>query len=302
MDLYDFKIILLLFVNSRLSYREIADHVGLSVNAVFKRVQNLFDLKIIEKYMARLKPYALNALYCFIFGQSNAENIDEITQELGNHDCTWQIIFSSRNFLYIGAMLQNINQLGEYTTFISKTAKIDSPEVGILNSVYSASLIPYIVPKMPIKYDKLDLAIIRSLHEDSRKPVTDVSDEVNSTPKTVRRRLTRMIEDGVIELSINFNPQASSDIFAMFRIKGKSSENISELAEKIKELYSPNIFFSWTFGNLPNFLLCWVWCNNMKELNDLVANLKKEKIDSLVFDIMNKVDYFDTWKEKLLFE
>jgi hypothetical protein len=40
----------------------------------------------------------------------------------------------------------------------------------------------------------------------------------------------------------------------------------------------------------------------MKELTELIENIKKENIDSLVFDIMYKVYYFDTWKESLLYE
>lgn len=39
MDESDLKIVLLLMINSRLSYRELADHLDLSLNAVYKRVQ-----------------------------------------------------------------------------------------------------------------------------------------------------------------------------------------------------------------------------------------------------------------------
>ncbi len=42
MDEIDLKIILLLMNNSRLTYREISDYLGLSVNALYKRVQGFF--------------------------------------------------------------------------------------------------------------------------------------------------------------------------------------------------------------------------------------------------------------------
>ena len=66
--------------------------------------------------------------------------------------------------------------------------------------------------------------------------------------------------------------------------------------------FHPNLFYCWTFSNLPNIILCWVWANNTKELTELVENIKKENIDSIIFDIMYKVYYFDTWKEKLLYK
>jgi hypothetical protein len=40
----------------------------------------------------------------------------------------------------------------------------------------------------------------------------------------------------------------------------------------------------------------------MKELNELVQNIKQEEVSSIIFDIMHKVYYFETWKEKKLYE
>ena len=303
MDEVDLKIILLLMNNSRLTYREIANHLRLSVNAVYKRIQILIDIKTIEKFTAKLKPYAINAIYTFIFGQCNAPDMDKVIIELGKHDITWQIILSSRNYAYIGAILENIHQLDEYSSYVSQTLKIQSPKIGLLSGVHYTAPIPYIVPKSrSMTYDKLDLEIIRSLHNDSRKPIAEIADEVKSTPNTIRRRLTRLIDEGIIDLSINFNPEASNDIFATFQIIVKPSVDKNEIAQLLNEKYNPNLFYCWTFSNLPNIILCWVWVNNTKELTELVENIKKEKIDSIIFDIMYKVYYFDTWKEKLLYK
>ncbi|MFW9828089.1 MAG: winged helix-turn-helix transcriptional regulator [Candidatus Thorarchaeota archaeon] len=303
MDESDLKIILLLMNNSRLTYREISDYLGLSVNAIYKRVQNLIDLRIIQKFTARLKPYAINAIYAFIFGQSYSQEIDKAIMELGYHDNTWQLILSSRNYVYIGAMLENIHQLDNYTSFVSQIIKIQSPKVGLLSGVQYTTPIPYIVPKSRnMNYDKLDLEIIRTLHHDSRKPIAEIAEEINSTSNTVRRRLNRLIEEGVIELSIEFNPEDSTDIFALFQITLNPSINKNEFAQYLNGKFHPNLFYCWTFSNLPNIILCWVWVNTMKELNQLVENVKQENIDSIVSDIMYKAFYFDTWKEKLLFK
>jgi DNA-binding Lrp family transcriptional regulator len=303
MDDIDLKIILLLMNNSRLSYREISDYLELSVNAIYKRVQSLIELNIIQQFTAILKPYAIGATYIFIFGQSLSQDLDAITSNLGEHDNTWQIIFSSRNYLYIGAILENIHQLDTYSSFVSKAAEIQSPKIGLLSGVQYNSPVPYIVPKSKsLSYDKLDLEIIRALHKDSRKPISEIADDVNSTSNTVRRRLTRLIEEGIIDLSINFNPEDSSDIFALFQIMINPSVDKIEFASYLNKKYDPNLFYCWTFSNLPNLIVCWVWSNSMKELTQLVDDIKKENIESILFDIMSKVIYFDTWKEKLLYK
>ena len=304
MDEIDLTIILLFMNNSRLTYREISDHLGLSVNAIYKRVQSLIDIGTIEKFTARLKPYAINALYTFIFGQSNSQEIEKVVEKLGKHDNTWQIILSSRNYVYIGAMLENIHQLDDYSSFISQTAKIQTPNVGLLSGVNYTSPIPYIVPKARVShYDKFDLEIIRSLHNDSRKPISEIADDVNSTPNTIRRRLTRLIQEGIIDLSINFNPEGSSDIFAVFRITIGPNGDKNEVSKFLNDKYHPHIFYCWTFSNLPNLIHCWVWTNTMKELTTLIEDIKKENVfDIMMFDIMYKVYYFDTWKELILYE
>jgi DNA-binding Lrp family transcriptional regulator len=302
MDEIDIQIILLLINNSRLTYREISDYLGLSVNAVYKRVQTLTDLRIIEKFTARLKPYAINAIYTFIFGQSEANDLDKVIPELGKHDNTWQVILSSRNYMYIGAMLESIHQLDDYSSFVSRTAEIQSPKIGLLSGVNYTAPVPYIVPKSGVtNWDKLDLEIIRSLKNDSRKPISEIAEDVSSTANTIRRRLTRLIEEGIIELSINFNPEESNDTFALLQVTLDSSVNKNEMAQNLNEKFHPNLFYCWTFSNLPNLILCFVWANTMKELTNLVETIKKEKVDSILFDILYKVYYFETWKEKKLY-
>jgi DNA-binding Lrp family transcriptional regulator len=303
MDDVDLKIILLLMNNSRLTYREISDNLELSVNAVFKRVQNLLEVGIIQRFTARLKPYAINAIYVFIMGQSNTQKMDEVIDTLGSHENTWQIILSSRNYMYIGAILKNIHQLEPYTAFVTKITLMQTPKVGFLSGVQYISSIPYIIPKSgSMSYDKLDLEIIQSLHDDSRRPVSEIAEEIKSTSSTVRRRLNRLIDEGVIDLSIDFNPEGAQDIFALFQITVNPSVEKLKFAKYLNEKYHPNLFYAWTFSNLPNIIVCWVWTNNMKELNGLIDNMKAETIDSIIFDIMYKVLYFETWKEKILYK
>ncbi len=51
-----------------------------------------------------------------------------------------------------------------------------------------------------------------------------------------------MIEEGVIELSINFNPEASTDVFALFQIKTNPSVDKSMFAKYLNEKHHPNLF------------------------------------------------------------
>ncbi|MFX0058356.1 MAG: AsnC family transcriptional regulator [Candidatus Hodarchaeota archaeon] len=301
MDEIDIEIIKLLIINSRLSYREISDYLGLSVNAIYRRIQNLIDLDIIQKFTAKINPYAVNAIYTFIFGETKAKNLNEMTSKLGVHKNTYNIMLSSRNYIYVGALLQNIHELDEYSSFVSQTAEIQSPTIGLLHRVFYSSPTSYTNPiSRSMNLDKLDLEIIYSLKNDSRKPISEIAEDVNSTSQTIRRRLSRMIKEGLIRLTIDFNPFSSDYIFALLQISINPLTNKDEIANTLISEYKPNIFFCWTFSNIPNFLLCYTWSKTINSLNDLIKKIKKDEIESVVADVLFKELYYKTWRDKIL--
>lgn len=71
MDSIDLQLVGLLRLNSRLSYRYMADVVGLSVNAVHTRVKSLKDLEIVRNLSANLGDVILKPIDVIIFGQIN---------------------------------------------------------------------------------------------------------------------------------------------------------------------------------------------------------------------------------------
>jgi len=68
MDKVDVILCQLLMANSRLSYRELADKLNLSVTAVHKRIQSIMELGIIRKFTANISLGALKATHIIIFG------------------------------------------------------------------------------------------------------------------------------------------------------------------------------------------------------------------------------------------
>ncbi|MFX1454136.1 MAG: AsnC family transcriptional regulator [Promethearchaeota archaeon] len=303
MDESDIKIVMLLNINSRLSYRKLADYLDLSLNAAYKRVQNLIDLGVIQRFLAKINPYAIGAIYVYTFGKSDTHNIDKTILDLEQNENISQIVLTSRNYIYIGAFLRSYHELGEYSSFISNTAEIQSPIIGLRDGSYHSLPIDHVYPKTKVlNIDKLDLSIIRSLHKDSRKPISEIADDLGSTPSTIRRRLSRLITNGVIELTTNLHPEASGDIFSILIINLRSSIDRIEFAKLINSKYQPFIMFCYTFSNLPNTLLFWVWTKTIKQLNILLDDIQKEEVESVITDIIRKGMFLDTWKEDLLYK
>ncbi len=149
----------------------------------------------------------------------------------------------------------------------------------------------------------LDYQIIYALHKNSRKPISEVAEELGVSARTIRRRLSKMIHEGLIELSIEWYPDASNDVMTIFHLQLKASADKNKAVSLLMEKYSPYTIFFWSFSNLPNQLVGIFWTNTMKQLRDIQRSIRSEGIfESVIPNILYTGYIFDTWRDKLVQE
>jgi len=265
LDKTDVILCQLLLGNSRLSYRELAEKLDLSVTAVHNRIQSLIDAGIIRKFTASLSIFAQNAVHVFIFGLSKSALIGDLKAKLEKHGLIYWLAIGGGNTLYIGAYLRSISELESLVRFVKETAEIPDPTIGI-----TAFPIPPFLKnvKVEIKLCELDYKIIQALKNDSRKATATIAEELCVSTKTVRRRLTRMIRNNLITFSIEWYPDASNDIMSIFHVDLKNDAN-QNTPNLILQKHYPNTLFYWGFSNLPNSYIFMVWTPTSKELKDI---------------------------------
>ena len=295
MDKTDVNLSMLLLANSRTPYRELADKLNLSANAIHKRIQSLVDIGVIRKFNAKITLSALQAFAVVLWGKSEAESITNLPEKLGTHGSIWWVTLGGGNYMIIGAYLKNMQEIEPLMDYVKKEALIPNPSLGIYSSLPSN---PQLSPEQMLR--PLDRQIIWALRDDSRKPISDLAEEVGVTAKTVRRRLSAMTGKGLVEFSIEWYPDTSNDIITTVQLRLKPNANKS-LAANILKGYFPNLLFSYQFINVPNELLCFVWTNSMKELKEIQQRLEKEEIvASIVSNILYTGYIFDTWRDQIV--
>jgi len=153
-----------------------------------------------------------------------------------------------------------------------------------------------------IKLSKLDFLIINALKDNSRKPVSDIADEIGTSTKTVRRHLNRLREKKLIDFSIEWYPDKSAVIISIIILKINPSVEVdkSKLMEQLRKTYGQTLLFSWNLSNLPNLMLVCVWTHTMKELQELEASLMPNNFDSVNVTILVKGKMFPTWRDTYL--
>ena len=297
MDKTDVILCQLLLVNSRLSYRELGKKLNLSVTAVHNRIQSLIQLGVIRKFNAKLSLVAKNGIHILVFGFSKANSVRDLNPKLEKNGSIYWLAIGGGNIFYIGAYLKNIAELEGLVRFIKEAAQIPEPTVGL--TVPQMPTFMKIAVKPETKLCELDYKIVRSLKDNSRKPTSEIAEELCVSAKTVRRRLTRMMNNSLVWLSIDWYPDASNDIISAFHVQLKPEAD-TNTANVIWQKHYPNAIFYWGFSNIPNTYLFLAWTPTAKELRDTRESLENESaVQAVSPNILYTGYIFPTWLDDI---
>ena len=298
MDEIDFTICMLLMANSRTPYKEFAELFHISVNSIHKRMRSLVDLKIIQGFKARLGfsnfPNVSNIV---MFGNPNVKNKKEFMRVLGENEEIYNVTRASGNLFYIYAYIRNTSDLDYLVSHIRKTGEISELTVGIDRNTPSLSL------KDTKKLSDTDFFIIDSLKNNSRKKISDISNELDISTKTVSRRLNNLINNFLIQFQIDWNPDNSDQVISNIILKLKSDLIIddNELIKNLSKQYGSKILFTWSFSNLPNIKIVSVWTKTMKELQNIETSFISDiRYESVEVTVLIEGKMYSTWIDKQL--
>ena len=291
MDEIDLVILNKLRENSRLTYRELSEFIGICVSAIHKRIRKLEEDGIVNAYIARPSIMALNYLTIVIFGTSNAKSTDAICKELGQNESIFTTAIASGKFLYISAMLRNISELQDYTITVSRTAQISDPTIGILNKAYTS---------FPEPLTGIDYKILKSLNRDARKPIIDIAEDVGITSKTVRKRLDRMIQNNLASFTIEWTPLYTDSFVSIFHIYLNDGMSLTSTIKHINDKFSNNIMVLASFSNIPNFILVEIWTKTARDSHRIQEELQNEGFKDVIPHILSSIGWYECWMDKLL--
>ncbi len=295
MDKTDILLSMLLLTNSRTPYRDLAEKLNLSANAVHQRIQELIQLGIIRKFTTKINLIALRAVIVYIYGISDAKPLDNAHEKIGEDDRVYWVAYAGGNWLYVGAYLRDLSELQGLVEFVKREASMPNPIVGIIPPTPSSLVLG---SEQMLTY--LDRRIIFSLRDDSRKSIVDVAQELGIAAKTVRRRLSFMQKKGLVEFSMRWYADSSNDIITITHIKVKPDTDVNDLSEIMKG-YSPNCLLWFPLINTPNEVFSMFWTTTMKELKEIQQRLTNEKpVLSITSNILFTGYIFDTWRDDLV--
>jgi len=295
MDQIDKHISLLLTMNSRITYREIAEKTELTVNTVHNRVKNLMNKGIIKKFTTKLNIKLVNGIRILVFGYTKKTNFAEMGPLLGKHECIYWVCFGSGNQAFIGADLRKIEEMSDLLSYIKSIIELEDVQVAIQD-------LPSFLHAEGLSLSKRDYQILNSLRNDSRKALSEVAKELGISAKTVRNRLDDIVKNYWAEFSIEWYPDLDNDIFNLIIAEVKPDVDIQSLGQKVLEENFPNVVFFFTFSNISETIMLMHWSNSMKEFELFKQTLDMDMFEKFVPYTLHTGLLFDTWRDELLEE
>ncbi len=128
--------------------------------------------------------------------------------------------------------------------------------------------------------DNLDRNIILALQDDARRPYKDIAGEFKVSEGTVKNRVTRLINRGILKLEARVNPFALPN-----RISAIVGVNLKERnhGEKIKEIEKiPGVTSAWNAAGRFD-LFFEIMVDSISSLNDVLFRNDLERIGGISY-------------------
>ena len=118
--------------------------------------------------------------------------------------------------------------------------------------------------------DDLDRQILDILRRDARTPYTEIAEQVGTSEGTVRNRVERLLEDGIIE---RFTVSTrTGNIKAMIEVSVKVNVHTTEISETVAEW--DQVDFVWQVSGEEDVVL-WVDAADTGAVNQLITRARE---------------------------
>lgn len=303
MEEKDLRLFQMLMVNCRLTHRQLAERLSITVPAVHRRLQALTDQGIFTRFYANISLGYLGAVPTAVVGISKAKDLEEKIRQLVRKDYVEKVFLFGSNTAIITALLERLDGLASAVEHVRDT--LDLQEFGVvMPRVVAAANAPiYRSYNGSKELSRLDYRIIAALHVDARRPIVDVAGELGVSTKTARGHLDRMIRTGAIEFGVDWKPERSSGISSMVRIEVRPEADKDDFVTRLNERFGPRVIITTTYHNYPDIVSANCWSPTVDSHSEMMRDIGAEdRVVDVDSRIAHRTCLFETWRERLLLE
>jgi DNA-binding Lrp family transcriptional regulator len=279
----DKRIIVELVYNSRLPYRVLAQHFGLTVKAVRKRVKKLREQGVIQRFVLGLH----RTLCGFsedtrqVVGQlwtNGTEDEEELIQQIGHHRSLFRVFKTTRKTYGFSGFVAGFQGLAELTEYLQGLPGVTRIEVDTLLFIFSPGYLPKLSQlKIPVacEFSPDQLNLIRCLRKNPRMSIAELARQTGQTVRRVRKTVNMFTETRCITFQARWDFSAAGQTDAYIRVHVDLNKiSREEFANWLYDKYSLECWDAQYIIDRPDTILQFVSAHNIHIIDGIVSTLK----------------------------
>ncbi|KQM11794.1 hypothetical protein AOA80_06160 [Methanomassiliicoccales archaeon RumEn M1] len=271
MDETDVALCRLLVYNSRTPYSELAKALDTSVQNVHRRVQALMASGTLTNFNAAFSILAARGIWIMVHGRSLAPSSYKVLEELKKVPGMDMAMVATGKYMYLSGVVSDPNRMGDFVSSVTRTAQLSSPEVGVVQ-------FPLPLPgSEPVVYP-MDVRIVHALSKDSRRLVTEVAEELEVAPRTVRRHIERLDREMLVHFSVELYLNRTSDLFTALHLTVEGGQDREKAAMAMIKQLALREIITYNFGDRPEQFIMVFWSPSIGSLNEAIADLERSGV------------------------
>ncbi len=269
LDEIDKRLLFELDENCRITYRELASKIGISPNAIKKRIANLVDSGVIHEFVVQLRYRMVggNIVISVIYTDGN-EQRDQFFEELDKHPATLGIFPQVEKSYILWSQcigLQQVNELSMHIRGIEHVTNLEMHIIGDhpLSDGRASDL------------TKMQLRVLSALLDNPRKQIVEICEETGLSARRVRKTLDEIHENESIHFAVFWNVNMGEGLYFMARVEYNVRVIDNKTVEKeFKDHFPVEYWYSYVSATEPVMFSVFV-VKHTREMMDIESRVKK---------------------------
>lgn len=288
MDTADFRILEILNKNSRKSYLSIAKDLGISGKTVQKRIERMIREGVILSFEIGFDASLLGLNTCIADIKLKGEfTKHEIIAEFKKIPNIYFVTCAIGNILTLIFHYYNSKELENIIERISFIEHVSNVETNIPRGHHFTE----------VDISPLDWKIIHRLNHNARKKNHEIASELEVSPKTIKRRLDKLVKDRIIYFTIDVDSSKAKNFTTyVLIVKLETGVKKEKIYKEIKNKFG-NIWA--TVGPVQPSIAFFMYSRSLSQIEDVVEQVKMiTEVKTANIALYTSFHRFTEWYDK----
>ncbi len=241
MDSIDRMILIELLQNCRISYEELGHKVGLSASSVWRRVTELEEAGVIDRYLLALTrqvvaPRVIHALLSLDGSVSDNEILESIQRDEKSVACS-----AVMNRFCIASY--EVLSEDEEESLLQRVRSI--PGVAAMSTYSHQEPLQAPDGDNEMDFSESEKELLRLLFKNPRISINEMGEITGKTYRRVKKTLDGIVASGKVRFGVEWNPNIRGNEMFLFWMTLNPDFDIEEIREWLQERYPENYWWAY---------------------------------------------------------